>query len=294
MKHESLKFEIGGAGGQKHSAEVMYEDGTLSIKGYDYEYDQAMVEFGETETDCIKAVQEWEVNPEAVIIRNLNDDPGIYVRVAVDWAEHGLQHALYLFSDKKLPGDKHSGIGKRARFKRICLDQKIHVRHETYANLFVRAIELCQSVLSKKREKLDYECISSKVYQYIEYMTDETFKDDIANLEIEWPGTPPVKDFPGNTNARIENSVAVVNLVLFALSLTYSYFWRWKGFGESFFENNMDATVYGVATNAKVIADRSYIQSRFFSERLWQVRRLIDVINSNRNKRKWPRLKDTP
>lgn len=74
-----------------HGTEVVAEvnrAGELMLHGYDFDFDQSLIEFGEGKTNCYQMHRRWADLPAMVIVDYFEVPVFTLVNLALDWADH--------------------------------------------------------------------------------------------------------------------------------------------------------------------------------------------------------------
>lgn len=80
----------------------IYKDGAIKFLNHDIEYDLAMVEFGEPQTNAIEVKLQWEADPVWFFVRNMETTQSHLFQLAIDFCEHAMLQLDPTFSKNSI------------------------------------------------------------------------------------------------------------------------------------------------------------------------------------------------
>jgi len=248
-------------------------DGSITIRDFDYEYEQSMVEFGENPSECLNTWNIWSSGQPEKIFTGLSVDAYELTKIAIDWLKHAVTNLLQILDELEF------GL------KKISAGDIVKERApQTYGDVFRISIKLCEEAIDYSSEhrkdmskfsiiKID---LFSQVDSYKDFLQD---KQIVAFLESIHPAT----------TYGILATWKLLEIAKVFLGSNYEY---------AFYKLSMRSSIQEIAVYCRklayVVAHPGFrIPKESDEERVWQIRRFIDIIDAVKNYRPYPMLAET-
>jgi hypothetical protein len=264
MSIVSYKFPLKDINGEPREVSVMYKDGTLVFPAdYDYEFEVAAIEFGYPESECRYVFENWDESPEDIIGVFARPGPWVLARATVDWAWHAIQYASKELKNFDIIEVKYPDTRERIREAGIKTGKKYGDLFDLYQDIY----EICRQV-SPFGEANDF-CHNMLVSHM--FILSDIFKYNFVS-----------------TNSMVRKATDVIAYAnSFALQTKLNADEE-KLWSEIYETNNYIDTYAATAMVGRELAKMALGDKGWAAERLWQIRRIIDLFDAKDQADPWP------
>lgn len=273
MTDKSYTFKAIDSTGAYRNAVIDY-DGYLTIEGFDYEYEKSMVEFGEWKSECLTAAEHWaNGKPEKVMVE-VALDPFMLTRITIDWAKHTVTELLQLLDQYEF-GVEEIKFGVAGTVEPA----------ETYGDIFRVALRLCEDSIKYAQEhramkesgpRKKYVALATAINGYKDYLSRASIINYLERIHR------------GCTYAVI-GVYALLELSRIAVDARHFY-----AMDNRLIAEKIEKVAEYCRKLAHAVKKRNArIPEELEEERVWQIRRFIDIIDAVRSYKDYPGLAET-